>query len=711
MNRPHAQTEGPAFGEGGALLLFGFSSSRLSRTIIRSSGLLWTLALLLLGTPGTIRCQVGEWNEARVLQMVRDAREVRQGLVQDTTLRSYSSTARGFVYFYLDRGDTGERILVKTDQIALEVYWQTPDQFKQRIVGLRDEKSLPTNIQYHLDHLVVVQDEFGDSIRIGDGDEVEAVTHPAAPGSESVYDFLLADSVTLTLPSTRDTIRVYEIRVRPRDFDAPGFVGSVYLDRTTKAIVRMSFTFTPASYVDSYLDHISISLENGLWEGRHWLPFRQSLEIRREVPYLDFPAGSVIRGSFEVGDYEINPPIPSNLFTGPTVTALPSSLREAFLFEEGIHAQLDEEGLGGFTPPPEMDEIRSLAFSIAKNEYMSGLGRTRLFLPSPAVSSALRYNRSEGLVLGAGISHTPIPNLGLAFYGGFSVGRERPVLMGRINGGQSLPALNLSGFWNKPIDLGPVKAISGVLNTLASLTVQDDYTDLFFSTGLAAQHTFLAGGAGEVSLSLRWEEHRSGRDVVSSDPSDSEFRPVIPVDEGVWTSMGIGTALQTPWPHLRVRAEGLWGRFKGQDFGSVLLGLDYRRRWLSRSSEVLVDLQGAGLMGTPPTQAQYYLGGRQTVPGYGFRSEVGDRFWLLRSEASTEFFHPFFRLRAFGAAGEVSAETPDPSPVRQTSSLLSAGLGLGLGWDVFRLDLARGLRGDGDWELMFWVKKDFWPWL
>jgi hypothetical protein len=360
-----------------------------------------------------------------------------------------------------------------------------------------------------------------------------------------------------------------------------------------------------------------------------------------------------------------------------------------------------------------MDEIRSLAFSIARNEYMSGLGRTRLFLPPPAVSSALRYNRAEGLSLGAGISHTPFPNLGLALYTGFSLGRERPILMARINGGQSLPALSLSGFWNKSIDLGPVTAISGVMNTLASLTVQDDFTDLFFSSGFAAHHTVAAGDGGEVRLSLRWEQHRSGRDVVSSDPTDSEFRPVIPVDEGVWTSIGIGTSLQTPWPHLRVRGEGLLGQFRGQNFGSVLMALDYQRRWLSRGTGVLVNLQGAGLMGTPPTQAHYYLGGRHTVPGYGFRSEVGERFWLLRSEASTDLFHPFVRIRAFGAAGEVRGEVSYPTfpSVERTSSLLSAGLGLGLGWDVLRLDLARGLRGDGEWELMLWVKRDFWPWL
>ena len=81
----------------------------------------------------------------------------------------------------------------------------------------------------------------------------------------------------------------------------------MYLDRATAAIVRMSFTFTPASYVDSYLDYIRISLDNSLWMGRYWLPYRQEVELRREMPILDFMAGSIIRGRFEIGDYEFNP--------------------------------------------------------------------------------------------------------------------------------------------------------------------------------------------------------------------------------------------------------------------------------------------------------------------------------------------------------------------------------------------------------------------
>ncbi len=707
--QPNGQERGPVFREGGAFVL------------PRCGGWLLfpLLFLFLLGMVTPLQGQVDPWNGARVLDLIREARTVRQDQVQDSTLQSYSSNARGFVYFYLDREDTGERILVKTDQIALEVFWKAPDQFKQRIVGLRDEESLPTNINYHLDHLVVVQDEFGDRIRIGDGDEVEAVMHPVAPGSDSFYDFLLADSVTVQLPSSQETIRVYEIQVRPKDFDVPGFVGNVFLDRDTKAIVRMSFTFTPSSYVDDYLDHISISLENSLWLGQHWLPYRQQLEIRREVPFLDFPAGSVIRGSFEVRDYEINPLLHPNLFLGQTITALPEAARESFPFEEDIHAQLDEEGLQGFAPPPEMGEIQSLALTLAKDRYLSGLGRSRLFLPSPTVSSALRYNRAEGVFLGAGVSHTPHANLGLALYGGFSIGREKPTLEGRISGGQLHPTSGIELFHNRPRDLGPVPAISGVLNSLAAVFLQDDYTDLFFSTGAQATHRISLSSGHVFDLTARWEEHRSASDVVSTDLEDTNLRPVIPVDEGAWASLGVAASVKTPWPNINLSAGGLVGRFEDMDFGSISGDLSYRRRWMEEGTDLSIQLQGGGLFGDPPTQAHYFLGGRQTIPGYSFRARMGDRYWLLRAEASTDLIHPFIRLRAFGSAGDTRLPEPDCGGdeacllpgMEEPGVLASAGLGLGLGWDILRLDLARGLREGGEWELILWVKHDFWPWL
>jgi hypothetical protein len=663
--------------------------------------------------------------------MVRDARDLRQRVIQDSTLRSYSSQARGYVYFYIDRGDTGERILVKTDQIALEVYWRAPDQFKQRIIGLRDEKSLPTNIHYHLDHLVVVQDEFGDRIRIGDGDEVEAVVHPVAPGSERVYDFLLADSITLNLPATRDTVRVYEIQVRPKDFESPGFVGNVFLDRDTKSIVRMSFTFTPASYVDSYLHHISISLENGLWEGRYWLPYRQQLEIRREVPYLDIPAGSIIRGSFEVRDYQINLPLAPTLFLGPTITATPEAVRREFPFEEELHAQLEEEGLQGFKPPPDMAEIQSLALSIASEQYLSGLRRSRLFLPTPFLSSIVRHNRAEGLFIGAGVSHIPRSSLGMYLYGGYSFGRERPTLELRLTGAERSATTQLHLFKDRPRDLGPVPAISGVLNTLSSLTLDQDYTDLYFSTGVAATHTFSVGADSRLRVTGRWEDQSPGRDVVSSSLEDADYRPVIWLQKGTWTSVEAAGSIATPWKDLRLTVGGLAGHFDqraeavlpaggssedpGKAFGSLAAGLSYQKRWLTRGAAVEADLRGGRVFGDAPVQAHYFLGGRGTLPGYAFRSQIGEQFWLARLEGSIDLLPPSVRLRAFGSAGRAwegdFVLNPASGFVGEQPTLYSAGMGLAFAWDVIRLDLARGLREGGEWQAVLSVRPDFWPFL
>jgi len=66
--------------------------------------------------------------------------------------------------------------VVKTDELAVEVYWHAPNLSKQRIIGRRDTLLLPTDIQYHRDHLDIVQNNFPDFIRIGDGgDEVRDV--------------------------------------------------------------------------------------------------------------------------------------------------------------------------------------------------------------------------------------------------------------------------------------------------------------------------------------------------------------------------------------------------------------------------------------------------------------------------------------------------------------------------------------------------------
>jgi len=685
----------------------GHRSSRATRPGPGTTVLLLLLPVLLPPTPLTAQ----EWNSPRALELITRAREVRRGNVGDSALHAYSARARGFVYFFLDREDPGERILVKADQIALELFWEAPGRTRQRIVGLRDEKRLPTNIRYHLDHLTVVMDDFGDVIRLGDGDEVSAVLHPLASGSERVYDFLLGDSITLILPGPAEPVRVYEIQVRPKRFEEPGFVGSVYIDRATSAIVRMKFSFTPASYVDPYLDFIRLSLDNGLWLGRYWLPNRQEVEIRREVPYLDFPAGSVIRAWYEIGDYDFNPDLPPTLFAGPRVTALPEGTRRAFPFEEPLYARLETEGL---RPPPEMEEIRSLALQIARNRTLSGLGRLRLFLPRPGVSSAFRYDRAEGAVVGAGLSYRLRPSLFVSAYGGFATGRERPLGLLRLSGPGTAPRTGIRLSLNELRDLGPGPTTSGVMNTLAGLLAGDDFLDPYFSSGLSLFHTIPVGPAGELRMEGILERHAPAGLVVDGAGTDAGLRPVRPVRGGTRRALRLTLTRRTEAAGLLLEGGLELARLGGATYGSLQARSRWSREWLARGVGVDFDLRIGTTLGTPPPQALYLLGGRGTLPGYPYRGFTGDRFWLLRGEVSRDLRAPWLRLRGLLAAGWAGI-SPENAPagweVRGTAiPLLSAGVGLGLGWDILRLDLVRGLNG-GTWQAILSVDPRFWPWL
>ena len=80
----------------------------------------------------------------------------RAGSLGDAELRSYAADGRGYVYFLLDAPELDRQTLVRTDQVALEIYWRAPDRMRQRIVGMRQQKELPvTRLYYYLDRLTV----------------------------------------------------------------------------------------------------------------------------------------------------------------------------------------------------------------------------------------------------------------------------------------------------------------------------------------------------------------------------------------------------------------------------------------------------------------------------------------------------------------------------------------------------------------------------
>lgn len=638
-----------------------------------------------------------------MLELVEHGTATRQAAAMDG-LRAYTADARGYVYFFLDREAGEERNLVKTDQLAVRVYWKAPGLTRQHILGRRDDRRMPTNIRYHLDHLVIVQENFGDVIRIGDGDEVSSVLHPLAPGAAARYEYLLADSITVAFADGLDPVRVYEMQVRPRDPDRPGLVGTLFLDRETAAVVRMNFTFTPASYVDRQLDYIRVSLENALWDRRYWLPYRQSLEIRRKLPFLDLPMGSVIRGRWEIGDYDFKDDLPDLFFLGPPIVRNPDPML-AFPFERDLYAQVDEEGLA---PTAELIDIEAEATRLVRGRYLSGLGRLRLALPS--LSETVRYNRAEGWVTQGGFNLRATNRLHLATLLGYAHARDRP--LGRVSAVFEAPdrerpsTVGLDLFLREPRDIGPVPGSSRIMNTLSSLLDQTDWTDPYFATGAGAR---AARSFGPVSAraEVRHERHHNARVTVGGEPGG--WRPVRTIDEGDLTAVRLSASLGSP-DRLFGEAGATWGSFDGARYQEASLRLAAGRRWLEHGVELRSTLDAAAVSEGAPLQSLYLLGGRETLPGYGYRSLAGDAFWLLRVEGSRQLFGPWLRLRGLGAAGRTrlaSAEVPESWGARPPRiTRFSAGLGLALGWDLVQVDMVRGLNG-GSWELVLDLNRRF----
>ncbi len=699
-------------------------------------GLLSSLFVLAAVSPAGAGAQMpasaapadAEWNSGPALELVRRAQALRAETQVDTALMSYQADARGYVYFYLDREDTGERNLVKTDQVALDVFWRAPDLVKQRIVGWRDERQLPTNIRYHIDHLAVVHDNFGDLIRIGDGDEVSDVLHPAAPGAESFYEYRLADSLTLRLPGTPEPVRVYEVRVRPRDVRQPALLGSIFVDRRSGALVRMDFTFTPASYVDRNLDYINISLDNGLWMGRFWLPNQQRVELRRQIPELDIPAGSVIRGTMRVGNYRFNEEISPLIFYGPQVVVAPRADRESFPFEEGLYDEIRAEGIG---PGTELREIRQQAMELARSRRLSGLPGTRPRIGS--ASEVLRYNRAEGAVVGLGISTRPTPTLSAMLQGGWATGPRHPLLHAQMNWQPGALQLGAGAFLNTPREVGGAPAVSGVINTVSTLLAGRDYTDLFYVRGGEVSGRWRASPEWSIGGELRLEEHASAAlETEFSIFGADALRQVRPIDEGIMRRMALTAQRSAPAEALRwwtASVEGGVGSLAphsapaagagepSRDFVRARADLGWGRRWAPRDARLELHGAAGAARGDLPRQELFLLGGRGTLPGYGFRAFGGDRFALGGATLSADVVAPWARVRLLGAAGwagsSAASERALPlwGAVPTDGIRASVGAGVGLFFDILRVDALRGIGSDGRWELIVETRRSFWDFL
>jgi hypothetical protein len=342
-------------------------------------------------------------------------------------------------------------------------------------MGRRDTLLLPTDINYHRDHLGIVQNNFRNVIRIGEGDEVRDVPHPLSPTGLLEYDYAIHDSLQIRLGDR--VLDVYEVRLKPKDDQKPRAVGAVYIDRGSGEVVRMAFSFTRAALIDKDLEDVSVVLENALIEGRFWLPRRQEIEIRRTGSWLDYPARGIIRGRWEICCYEVNTGIPISFFNGPEIVMAPPAERAAkpFPFTGNVLDSLPPDVRA--VTDEDVKRVQEEARSLVREQ---ALARSRnLAFSARRISDIARFNRVEGLALGSGFLQRIGGGLDVAASAryGFSDNdtKGRAALEYRTGAGSSLMLAGARDYR----DVSDDPETSLALNSIAAQEFGSDYTDTY----------------------------------------------------------------------------------------------------------------------------------------------------------------------------------------------------------------------------------------
>jgi hypothetical protein len=678
------------------------------------------LALLL--APSLAQAQ--RWNEPRARALVERATARRAQQLADTGLKDYRAVAHGYVTFLAQVGEglAEPPKVVKADELVNEVYWLAPNLSKQRILGRRDTLLLPTDISYHRDHLGIVQNNFPAIIRLGEGDEVRDVPHPLSPVGLEAYDFAITDSLPLTLPGRE--IVLYQVKVRPKDDRQPRIIGAVYIDRDDAQVVRMAFNFTRAAFLDNALEDLFVVIENGLIDARFWLPRKQEIEIRRGGTWLDYPIRGIIRGRWEIDDYQLNVGLTRAMFGGPEIVVASKAAQDTFHFGGRVLDSL----------PPDVRavtdaDIRQVQAEARELVRAQALRRPQsLMLSAAGVSDFVRFDRAEGLALGGGVASRFGRGFDLQFRGRYGID-DRTVKGGATLEWQS-PRYGIRAFGQRDYrDAGDVQERSDAVNSLAAQEFGADATDPYGvqSVGLGFDARNVVGMRWRLDASL--ERQRALE--IRATPAQGDFPRILPATPLRALRFALAadrpTSLSFLGTEVRASGELRLSRLTTDDasmpiptstvaraFGTVNV-----ERPFGGSRLVLTTHAGAvGGHGALPPQELLYFGGPLSAPGYEFHELAARAGLSQRVEWRTPI--PFMPV-PLGRFGKVPGEATiapfiqgtlirrayDLDSAHPSGVYPSAGLALQPFYEMLRVQVARGLR-NGQWKLNVDVSRDFW---
>ncbi len=703
-----------------------------------------TLAQAQSSAPATTR-DARRWMDPTADSMV-DRAIARRGLqLADSTLLSYTADAHGFLAFL---GQLGEGVIippkvVQSEELALTISWWQPGQSAQQLVGRRDTTLLPSDVGYYRDRYGVILDNLPDRIRLGDGQDVRDVPHPLGAAARTLYEYQRGDQLTIRIPGRE--IVADEVKFRPRDAAQPAAIGSVYLDHSTGAVVRLSMTFTRAAIIDKRIETLVVTLENGLVRERYWLPRRQEVEVSRGSTWLDIPARGIVRGKWEVSNYNVNEKLPDSTKQMPRWSTLSKAELKAHKFEGSVIDVL----------PPDIQLASSEEVVQARELAADAVRASMLSRPASAtitgrgVSDLARFTRAEGFALGVGAAHRwgdGVVVSGRARFG-FSDHEVKGLLaIGREPAFGRTPLAQL--FVEREYRDLAVPERAGVTNSLAAQLFGSDYTT---QVDTRAAGVMLRRDPRDPWM-LRVAYEDEGPTRVAATPLSGRFEPAL----DAWRLHGVRMELRGTGGWVSGGANsvhGLWslsaavGAYTrdalylpqlgrpildgsgGADIpsshpivGRAMGTLSLEQRASANRTLVSQTLFGVSGGRSLPPQWLLFAGGPLSAPGYNYASFATRAYVSQRFEVRQPIPAPAIPLGPWGKAPAHITLAPFVQAIAVADGLPgvtlsgsptvagvypSAGVGVLFFFDLVRIDVARGLR-NGQWRFALDIDRGFW---
>ncbi|HTC25241.1 MAG TPA: ShlB/FhaC/HecB family hemolysin secretion/activation protein [Gemmatimonadales bacterium] len=670
---------------------------------------------------------------------------------QDTAVVDYRARLRYRLSVSLGRRRWAQIPVTAIEEQEALVAWQRPNDLRVDVIGRRFRTRDPdwdfSSVFYRP---WFVPRGIGDSVRFfSDRFPATAALHPLAATGPDWYRYALRDSITVATPGG-ESIRIYVVDVVPARTGPALVAGRLWIDAASAEVVRLTFRYVGTGLfvrsragrrseasarrinaIANRIVSVDADLEYALQDGKFWMPYRQSIAGRLQIPILNdivIPFEAVTTFS----DYQLNTGTPIAFTLALPDTTLPwDSLRVVRrLRRDSLRAERRQQNVeatrtrswdyadrwpGGryelHRPPNDSlaryaawDDSLELALDqgdrVRLRDVAATLARMSDSLPDELtgargsgfgyerLADAVRYDRVQGYSLGLGY-HVRVPGLEFTdlqatvrygfsnerVTGSLSLIRDAPGGRLRISGYREVASVD-------PLGRGP-----SVGNTLNAIFAAHDDADYALVTGGSASFETSVGIGWELSVSGRVERERSVITQATSDVNDflggrGIFPPNPPITEGTFAG---GTARlayngRTRWALAADILGGVgtttvrgWGELR-RDVGGKA-GLTLRAK--------------AGIASLPLLpQSAFRLGGLNTVRGFDYGTVVGQAFWSAQLDIAPlpGRVRPVF----FADAGQAGAA----DGLFSTQALAGAGVGLSFFRGALRFDLSRRLSPD-----------------